>query len=134
MRRAPTRCRAGPEQGSEAVASVAVDRLLGLLSILVIALIGIALAGSQMAENSVGVFAAGRGRARGRHDGHAVRGLVDPDRAAGRLASIRHRRARAACRRCARRLSRTSIGDRGGLDPVDWRTAACVFCRRTCWV
>ena len=46
------------EQGSEAVASVAVDRLLGLLSILVIALIGIAVAGSQMAENSVGVFAA----------------------------------------------------------------------------
>ena len=46
------------EQGSEAVASVAVDRLLGLLSILVIALIGIAVAGSQMAENSVAVFAA----------------------------------------------------------------------------
>jgi glycosyltransferase 2 family protein len=46
------------EQGSEAVASVAVDRLLGLLSILVIALIGIAVAGARMAENSVAVFAA----------------------------------------------------------------------------
>jgi uncharacterized membrane protein YbhN (UPF0104 family) len=46
------------EQGHEAVASVAVDRLLGLLAILVIALIGIALAGANMAENSIGVFAA----------------------------------------------------------------------------
>jgi uncharacterized protein (TIRG00374 family) len=46
------------EQGSEAVASVAVDRLLGLLSILVVALVGIAVAGSQMAQNSIAVFAA----------------------------------------------------------------------------
>ena len=46
------------EQGSEAVASVAVDRVLGLLSILVIALIGIAIAGAQMAENAVAIFAA----------------------------------------------------------------------------
>ncbi len=46
------------EQGSEAVASVAVDRLLGLLSILVIGLVGIAVAGAQMADNSIAVFAA----------------------------------------------------------------------------
>ncbi len=46
------------EQGSEAVASVAVDRLLGLLSILVIGLVGIAVAGAQMAENSIAVFVA----------------------------------------------------------------------------
>lgn len=45
-------------QGSEAVASVAVDRMLGLLAILVVALVGIALAGARMSENSVGVFAA----------------------------------------------------------------------------
>ena len=44
-------------QGSEAVASVAVDRLLGLLSILVVALVGMALAGARMAENSGTVFA-----------------------------------------------------------------------------
>jgi uncharacterized protein (TIRG00374 family) len=45
-------------QGSEAVASVAVDRMLGLLSILVIALLGIAVAGARMAENTGAVFAA----------------------------------------------------------------------------
>jgi uncharacterized protein (TIRG00374 family) len=45
-------------QGSEAVASVAVDRLLGLLSILVIALIGIAVAGAQMSGNAVAALAA----------------------------------------------------------------------------
>lgn len=42
--------------GSEAVASIAVDRLLGLLSILVIALVGIALATTRMSDNSSTVF------------------------------------------------------------------------------
>jgi len=44
------------ERGSEAVASVAVDRLLGLLSILVIALIGVAVAGARMTNNSATAF------------------------------------------------------------------------------
>lgn len=39
-------------QGSNAVASVAVDRLLGLLSILAIALVGVFLAGRQMGEDT----------------------------------------------------------------------------------
>ena len=46
------------EQGSEAVASVAVDRLLGLLAILVIACVGIVVAGAQPKENPAGVFGA----------------------------------------------------------------------------
>jgi glycosyltransferase 2 family protein len=45
-------------QGSEAVASVAVDRLLGLLSILVIALAGFALAGARTSASSGGAFTA----------------------------------------------------------------------------
>jgi uncharacterized membrane protein YbhN (UPF0104 family) len=44
-------------QGSAAVASVAVDRVLGLLSILAIALVGVILAGAQMAEHTGTVFA-----------------------------------------------------------------------------
>jgi glycosyltransferase 2 family protein len=43
-------------QGSTAVASVAVDRLLGLLSILVIALVGVAVAGSRVVDNAPLVF------------------------------------------------------------------------------
>jgi uncharacterized protein (TIRG00374 family) len=43
-------------QGSTAVASVAVDRVLGLLAILVIALVGIALAGARMSGNAGTAF------------------------------------------------------------------------------
>lgn len=43
-------------QGSEAVVSIAVDRLLGLLSILVIALVGIVLATTRTSGNSSAVF------------------------------------------------------------------------------
>ena len=45
-------------QGSEAIASVAVDRVLGLLAILVIALAGVALAGARMTTDSDAAFAA----------------------------------------------------------------------------
>jgi glycosyltransferase 2 family protein len=45
-------------QASEAVASVAVDRLLGLLAILVIALAGIALAGARMSGGAGAAFVA----------------------------------------------------------------------------
>jgi uncharacterized protein (TIRG00374 family) len=43
-------------QGSEAVASVAVDRVLGSLAILVIALMGIVIAGTRVSENDAMVF------------------------------------------------------------------------------
>ena len=45
-------------QGSVAVASVAVDRLLGMLSIFAVALLGIGIAGSQIFQNAVAVFGA----------------------------------------------------------------------------
>ena len=46
------------EQGSAAVASVAVDRLLGLLAILIVGLVGIVIAGGQMTANSSAAFVA----------------------------------------------------------------------------
>ena len=45
-------------QGSLAVASVAVDRLLGMLSILIVALAGVSIAGSRMTGNVGPVFTA----------------------------------------------------------------------------
>lgn len=44
------------ERGSEALASVAVDRLLGMLGIVTVALVGVALAGAQRLERTEVVF------------------------------------------------------------------------------